>query len=171
VSFPAAVKWLAGELRLDLGAKVARAARNDGGVDVVSWRPFRTDESAGCPFFLVQCTFRKDWQRKGREVVPDTWRSWIAFDKDPMIALAVPFCLPDDDERRPEIQTEVWLFLDRLRICELLCDLKEDDLASLEELELSAWLNEQIAAYDPAMAEVEEDDDADAPYPYGGEAA
>lgn len=167
VSFPGAVKWLASQLRLEPGTKIARAARNDGGVDVVSWRPFSADASAGCPFVLVQCTFRKDWHHKGRDIVVDTWRSWIAFSKDPITALAVPFCLSDDDDRRPEIETEVWLVLDRLRICELLCDVGGEELAGLAELQLADWLSEQIAAYDPTKPEADEDDDAGAPYPYG----
>ena len=167
ISFPKAVEWLAGELRLDPGTQVARAARNDGGVDVVSWRPFDADQSAGQPFILVQCTFRKAWHRKGRDIVLDTWRSWIAFAKDPITALAVPFCLADDDEHRPEVETEVWLVLDRLRLCELLCDAEGEHLEGLEELGLGEWLEDQIAAFDPGASEADEDDDANAPYPYG----
>ena len=169
VSFPRAVEWLASELRLQPGTKIARAARNDGGVDVVSWRPFAADASAGCPVILVQCTFRKDWHRKGRDIVLDAWRSWIAFAKDPITALAVPFCMSDDDERRPEIEAEVWLVLDRIRICELLCDAGEDEVAKLEDLRLADWLAKQVVAYDPAAQEVDEDDDANAPYPYEDE--
>jgi hypothetical protein len=140
-----------------------------GGVDVVSWRPFAADASAGCPVILVQCTFRKDWHRKGRDIVLDAWRSWIAFAKDPITALAVPFCMSDDDERRAEIEAEVWLVLDRIRICELLCDAGEDEVTKLEDLGLADWLAKQVVAYDPAAQEVDEDDDANAPYPYEDE--
>lgn len=167
VSFPRAVEWLAGQLRLDPGTQVARAARNDGGVDVASWRPFSADASAGCPVILAQCTFRKGWHRKGRDIVIDTWRSWIGFAKDPITALAVPFLLADDDDRRPEVETEVWLVLDRMRICELLCDAGEEQLAGLAALGLATWLGAQVAAYDPATPEAAEDDDANAPDPYG----
>jgi hypothetical protein len=171
VSFPRAIEWLAEELRLQPGTQVARAARQDGGVDVVAWRAFRADGSAGCPFILVQCTFRRDWHHKGRDIVLDTWRSWIAFPKDPITALAVPFCLADDDERRPEVETEVWLVLDRLRLCELLSDVGEEELRELDELGLEGWLAQQIDSFDPNEPEAEVDDDVDAPYPYEDTAA
>jgi len=171
VSFPKAVEWLADQLRLDPGTQVARAARNDGGVDVILWRPFDADHSAGCPFLLAQCTFRRDWHRKGRDIVIDTWRSWIAFAKDPITALAVPFCLADDDERRPEIETEVWLVLDRMRICELLCDADPDELAALHGLDLADWLRDQIGDFDPSAPEADADDDVGAEYPFVDEQA
>ena len=116
----------------------------------------------GCPFVLTQCTFRKDWHRKGRDIVIDTWRSSIAFAKDPITVLAVPFCLADDDERRPEIETEVWLVLDRMRICELLCDADPDELAALEALDLTDWVQAQVGDFDPSAPEADEDDDAGA---------
>ena len=167
VSFPHAVKWLAtSHSGLKPGTEVARARRNDGGVDVVLWRPFRADRSGPGVVILVQCTFRRDWERKGRDIVIDTWRSWIAFRKDPITALAVPYCLADDDERRAEVEGEVWLVLDRMRICELLCEAGADDVALLDDLELAEWLKQQVAAYDPSEAEAGEDDDAGAPDPF-----
>ena len=138
---------------------------------MVLWRPFRADERAGGLFILAQCTFRRDWHRKGRDIAIDTWRSWIAFPKDPITALAVPFSLSDDDQRRPEIETEVWLVLDRMRICELLCAVDPADLAGLVDLGLADWLVAQVANYDPSAVEAGVDDDEGAPYPYQDEQA
>jgi hypothetical protein len=166
VSFPKAVSWLAAELRLEPGWAAPRARRNDGGIDVVAWRPFKFDPSPACPFFLVQCTFRKDWHHKGRDIVLDTWRSWITFRKDPITVLAVPFCMSDDDERRDEVETEVWLLLDRLRLCELLCEVDASMLADLEKLDLDKWLVSEISRFDPTVQEADEDDDKDAEDPY-----
>jgi hypothetical protein len=166
VSFPKAIAWLATELRLNRGGVSPRAQRNDGGSDLVAWRPFRSDSAAAGLYLLVQCTFRRDWHRKGRDIAVDTWRSWIEFHKDPVTALAVPFCMPDDDERRTEVETEVWLLLDRFRICELLCNADESLLAELSCLKLDQWLASEISRYDPDVEEADEDDDRDAEYPF-----
>lgn len=166
VPFRDAITWLAERLRLPEGAYVARAQRNDGGVDVVAWRAFSADGYSGIPFFLVQCTFRKDWHHKARDIVLDTWRSWIAFPKDPIVGLAVPFLLGTNDARRDEVSTETWLFLDRLRLAELLCELPPEELPEVVSAPVAAWLERQIATFDPSLPEAEEDDDLGAPYPY-----
>jgi hypothetical protein len=74
--------------------------------------------------------------------------------------------MPDDNEHRDEVETEVWLLLDRLRLCELLCEVDGSVLADLENLELDGWLTSEIARYDPTVEEAEEDDDKDAECPY-----
>jgi hypothetical protein len=166
VPFREAITWLAEQLRLPKGPHVARAQRNDGGVDVVAWRAFNADGYSGIPFLLVQCTFRKDWHRKARDIVPDTWRSWIGFPKAPIVGLAVPFLLGTNDARRDEVNTEAWLFLDRLRLAELLCELPPEELPSVVGVPVALWLEHQIATFDPSVPEAADDDDAGAPYPY-----
>ncbi len=92
--FPAAVRWLAGEMGLRVGSSYRPPLRKDGGVDVVVWRPFPGGRS-GFPVTLVQCTIGSDLRRKARDIDVRMWSGWLALDIEPATALAFPFVVSD----------------------------------------------------------------------------
>jgi hypothetical protein len=120
-TFQQQCEGLAKDFGLPLGPGPWRAARRDGGVDAVAWRPFG-DRRPGFITVLAQCTVRRDWQPKARDIVIDLWRAWVDFGKDPVTALAVPFALPPwyDAEGWDEQRRTVHVMLDRFRLTELL---------------------------------------------------
>ena len=132
-SFPDAVKWLAGLLRLSTGAAEPRPKLKDGGVDVVAWHPFR-DERSGFVVILCQCTVAQDWTPKAKDIVPATWSAWIDFGREPLTAIAVPFAIPQAFDRWDELRRTVNIVLDRMRLAELI---EVDTLDSLAAIQ--AW--------------------------------
>lgn len=117
--FSDAIRWLAGRMGIALGRSYRPPRRKDGGVDVVAWRPF-DDGRRGFPVVLVQCTLMRDYVHKSRDIDLRTWAGWLAFDADPLTALAIPFTVPSD-ETWNEMAANV-IVLDRLRIIRLLQD-------------------------------------------------
>ena len=115
--FSAAVAWLADRMGLPLGAAYRPPRRQDGGVDVVAWRPFG-DEQPGFPILLVQCTLEQDYVQKSEDIDLRVWSGWLAFDKDPMTALAIPGTVARAEDWRT-MAARV-LVLDRLRLASLL---------------------------------------------------
>ena len=93
-AFPAAVRWLAGEMGLSVGSSYRPPLRKDGGVDVVVWRPFPGDRG-GFPVTLMQCTIGSDLRRKARDIDVRMWSGWLALDIEPATALAFPFVVSD----------------------------------------------------------------------------
>lgn len=118
-NFRDAIGWLAKEMKLPTGTGRARPTAGDGGLDVVVWRRFR-DDRAGYLVVLAQCTVQMDWFDKARDLAEDVWRGWIDFGKDPHLALAIPFVVPQDFKKWDELRRNVHTVLDRLRLCELL---------------------------------------------------
>lgn len=115
--FSRAVAWLGDMMKIRIGSGYRPPRRKDGGVDVVAWRPF-VDGRPGFPVILAQCTLESDFVRKARDVDVRLWSTWLGFDLDPMIVLAIPGTLG---------RTEDWneiarncVLLERLRICSLL---------------------------------------------------
>lgn len=115
--FADAMRWLADEIGLPMGVAKRPSRRNDGGVDVVVWRPW-SDGQPGFPIFLVQCTLERDPRRKAEDVNLRLWSDWISFGADPSAALAVPAVL--DAGVIEDLRYGARIILDRLRLAELL---------------------------------------------------
>ena len=121
--FSAAVRWLARTMDTDLGIAYRPPRRQDGGVDVIAWRPF-PDRRRGFPTLLVQATVEQDYVHKSRDIDLRTWAGWLALDTDPMTALAIPYHVIG-----PESWNEMsarTIVLDRIRLAGLVVDVPED---------------------------------------------
>jgi hypothetical protein len=139
--FADALKWLADDLGLAVGAGKASSNEQDGGVDAVAWRPFR-DGRPGFPVALAQCTLQQAFEAKGSDIVLQRWKSWIAFHRDPLTALIVPFVLGQDAETWDDLHFTVDLVVDRLRMCELLERVSLEDWP--EATLLGGWLDHEL---------------------------
>ncbi len=117
--FSEAIRWLGARMGVPLGQSYRPPRRQDGGVDVVAWRPFQ-DTRRGFPVLLVQCTLQRDYVQKSRDIDLRTWSGWLAFDADPMTALAIPFTVSRDEDW-DEMAANV-IVLDRLRLASLLAE-------------------------------------------------
>ena len=117
-TFPGAIAWLCEKLNLPVGAAKPSPQRQDGGVDVIAWRPFQ-DRRSGFSIILCQCTVQIDWKGKGKDIESDVWRGWVDLGKDPTLALAIPFAVPAVFDRWDEVRRSVHIILDRGRLCEL----------------------------------------------------
>ena len=138
-SFAKALEWLADKLDLKLGTGASfRPKRQDGGADVIVWRPFR-DRRSGFLTILAQCTIQIDWRGKAKDIVEDQWRGWIDFGKTPMTCLAIPFVVPIQYEKWDELRRTVVIILDRMRVAELIAS---TPLAS--EAELKKWMKKEL---------------------------
>ncbi|MGH2777285.1 MAG: hypothetical protein ACRDJB_01400 [Actinomycetota bacterium] len=115
--FPDAVRWLAGEMGVQVGNSYRSPHRKDGGVDVVTWRPF-PDGRSGFPVMLTQCTLERDFAHKAGDVDVRVWAGWLRLDVDPTTALAVPDVVPAGEEWNALATRTV--VLDRIRLAALL---------------------------------------------------
>lgn len=139
--FLSALEWLSSHLGCDLGiASRKPPKRNDGGADVIVWRPFR-DKRTGFVTILGQCTLQRQWRNKAKDIVVDLWRGWIDFGKSPATCLAIPFVVPREFEKWDEVRRTVVVVLDRMRIMDLL-----DGVAPQRLKELSDWLKSELSA-------------------------
>jgi hypothetical protein len=134
--FPEAIRWLAGKMGISLGQSYRPPRRQDGGVDVVAWRSF-DDGRRGFPVVLVQCTLQRDYVAKSRDIDLRTWSGWLAFDSDPLTALALPFTVAND-ETWNEMAANV-IVLDRLRLTRLIAE------AQVETPAATAWATVELA--------------------------
>lgn len=138
VEFPAAVRWLAGLMKVPVGASYRPPVNKDGGVDVVAWRPF-PDGRSGFPVVLIQCTLERSYTHKAADVDRRVWSGWLRLDVDPTTALAVPEVVAaGEDWNALATRTVV---LDRIRLASLLpLTSKDERLAPV-----SSWAQEQFA--------------------------
>jgi hypothetical protein len=133
--FPDAIRWLAAQMGVSVGSSYRSPRRQDGGVDVVGWRPFG-DGQPGFPILLVQCTLERDFVHKSGDIDLRLWSGWLAFDIDPMAALAIPLTVASAEDWK-EMATRV-IVLDRLRLASLIA-------AEAPELSRSApWTVDQL---------------------------
>lgn len=116
-AFPDAVRWLAQRMGVPLGTGYRPPRRKDGGVDVVAWRTFG-DGQPGFPILLAQCTLERDHIHKSTDIDLRVWAAWLAFDNDPMTALAIPYTV-DKREDWLEMAARV-IVLDRIRLAMLI---------------------------------------------------
>lgn len=139
--FPKAIRWLAEAMGLEITAHRRTPRPQDGGVDVVAWRPF-PDARQGFPVVLAQCTYRGDFRAKGTDINARRWLDWISFGSEPLSALVIPHIVDQSDEVWTEISYDVQVILDRFRICQLLSERTNfDDLPLLANA--AAWLATQ----------------------------
>jgi hypothetical protein len=140
-NFLDALGWLADRMGLPLGSATNKPPKkNDGGVDVVVWRPFR-DGRTGFIVVLAQCTVQLEWREKAKDITEDLWRGWIDFGKDPATCLAIPFVVPINYDKWDEVRRTVGIVLDRIRLAELLASGKltrEDDTRTWSQKEIAA---------------------------------
>lgn len=134
-----ALEWLAGHMGYQLGKAAEKPpVKNDGGADVVVWRPFR-DKRTAFLSIIAQCTIQLEWREKAKDIVMDLWRGWIDFGKDFTTCLAIPFVLPLGYQKWDEVRRTVVLILDRMRMAELL------ESRSLSRLPLvKQWLAKEL---------------------------
>ena len=115
--FPDAVRWLAGRMGISVGSSFRPPRRQDGGVDVVTWRKF-PDGRPGFPILLTQATLERDCVAKSRDIDTRLWAGYLRFDVEPSTAIAVPYVVPlGEDWKEMASRTIV---LDRVRIAGLL---------------------------------------------------
>jgi len=87
---------------------------NDGGLDLICFRPF-PDAFSGRPVYLIQCASGRNWTDKRSTPDIQLWEKIIDFACKPMRALAIPFVVPIGTFRRHSISVEGML-LDRYRL-------------------------------------------------------
>ena len=161
-SFPQAIRWLRGLLETngltlpfegaesDPEAEFAPARTyQDGGVDIIVWKPF-ADEGPGFTVLLAQCTVQRAWRTKTRDISLTLWKTWVSFPGQVQKALVIPFSV--DRDRWWWRDRTCWLgcILDRLRICELLENCDEQELAAATSAPTQDWLAEQAEAFSEA---------------------
>jgi hypothetical protein len=117
--FVEAVSWVADLLDLPELEGQRNPDKNDAGVDVIAWRPFR-DLRPGFTVILAQVTCELMFQDKCGRVPINLWKSWIHFGATPATALVVPFAIPLADSRWEDLRNADQIILERLRLCELL---------------------------------------------------
>lgn len=135
--FPEAIRWLGQRMGVPLGQAYRPPRRKDGGVDIVAWRPF-PDGRRGFPIILIQCTLQADYVAKSHDIDLRTWAGWLAFDSDPLTALAIPFAVPTE-EMWNEMAANV-VVLDRLRLVSLIVDSGKDVPAA------TTWASAQLSS-------------------------
>ena len=136
--FPAAIRWLAEQMKVRVGSAYRPPYAKDGGVDVVAWRPF-PDGRSGFPVLLAQCTLERDFVHKAGDVDVRVWSGWLALDVDPSTALALPEVVAaGEDWNALAARTVV---LDRIRLSSLLAG-EEHNFPSLDVL--IKWTAEQV---------------------------
>ncbi|MGC2486349.1 MAG: hypothetical protein WA359_08915 [Acidimicrobiales bacterium] len=139
--FKDALKWLAAKIGCQIGRVNTASSGNDGGADIVVWRPFR-DGKPVFPVTLAQCTVARHFENKGEDIRVNRWRAWILFNRDPQVALVVPFALGDTSGQWDTLDLDVDLVLDRFRLCELL---EGADISSWNEVRaIEGWLDTQL---------------------------
>lgn len=140
--FPEAVTWLAGLMGVAEIGMDRPADANDAGTDVVAWKHL-ADRRAGFSVILAQATLEMNWVHKATEILVDGWKQWLDIGH-PILALAVPFAVPENDTRWLVVRYSAAIPLDRVRICSLL---RNVDLRQFEEwAELATLVSDQIAA-------------------------
>jgi hypothetical protein len=132
--FPAAVVWLAARIGMQIGSSYRPPRRQDGGVDVVSWRKF-PDGRPGFPILLTQATLERDVVMKSCDIDLRVWAGYLRFDIDPTTALAVPHVVPMGEAWKETASRTI--LLDRARIAWLL---KSDSAPE----PVSAWTSDQL---------------------------
>lgn len=90
----------------------------DRGVDVVSWKPFKNEDSglhrSGQIAVLAQCAAGQDWQKKTSDVPLTAWKQYIHWASEPIRGFVVPGVI--QDENWHDMSTDSGLVFDRARI-------------------------------------------------------
>ena len=115
--FPDSVLWLGQQLGVKVAGSLYRdPRRQDGGLDVVVWRPF-PDGQEGFPLLLVQATIEPGFTHKANDLNARLWGLLLGLDADPPTALAIPGTVSNRNLWE-EVSTRSML-LDRIRLAGL----------------------------------------------------
>jgi len=115
--FPESVLWLGQQLGVNVAGSLYRdPRRQDGGLDVVVWRPF-PDGLEGFPILLVQATVEPKFTHKANDINARLWGLLLGLDADPPTALAIPGTVSNRNLWE-EVSTRSVL-LDRIRLAGL----------------------------------------------------
>jgi hypothetical protein len=115
---------------LTVGSGDMRSANNDGGLDVIVWKPF-PDETKPFLVLLLQSTVQVKWFPKLTDIVQGVWQGWIDTGTPPIIGIAIPFVLPRNFEKRDELCRTIHLVLERLRLVYLMKDQNTADFPDM----------------------------------------
>jgi hypothetical protein len=96
-----------------------REKYKDRGVDVITWKPFRT-EAGGMHrsnqiAILSQCAAGQDWRQKYGDVPLKAWEQYIHWANNPIKGYVVPGIVDSDDDWH-DMSTQCGLLFDRARI-------------------------------------------------------
>lgn len=124
-----------------ISLKKVRSTDQDGGVDVVGWKPLASGGKI-FPVHLVQCTVQRNFKRKPSDITPWMWMEFIDFGTPPAIGLTVPFALAPTATQHRDVNWRADLFLDRFGLCE---HLETSALAAYEPEWgfMTAWVAEE----------------------------
>lgn len=112
-----AVSWLAQLLELPDGDKDRPVDVQDGGVDLVVWKP-EPDGRSGIPVWLVQASVEHEVVRKASIMIPvESWRRWIKFGAGLTTAFATAHSVPEGSTQWMELNDLAGVVADRDRIC------------------------------------------------------
>lgn len=117
--FADAIRWLTAQMNLQVGVGASPPKSKDGGVDLVAWKPF-ADRRSGYLVVLAQCTMRVDWLPKSKDIIDMVWLAWLDTGRPVVIALAVPFIIPQQFDHWDTLRRTVGIVFDRLRLCQYL---------------------------------------------------
>jgi hypothetical protein len=131
--FSEAVSWVGAQLGIPDGDMDRPPRAEDAGVDVISCRPFGDGRNAFL-IILYQTTTQADFVPKARDVVKAMWQRWLKIGAEPGSGLAIPFAVHRDDDRWQAVADSVNVFLDRMRITQIMRDVKPfPELAEIRE--------------------------------------
>lgn len=122
--------------RLKVGASEFKSPDNgDNGLDVVAWLPFASAGSKGLPLAFAQCASgATNWKEKQEEVSAQRWGATLDLEMPVTNWTFIPFCYHGsggDWENRRHVHKGV--LADRLRLCDLLLEDLDTDLAGLPD--------------------------------------
>jgi len=131
-NFQEAIVWLAERLQVEPGEDYKPPQRNDGGADVIGWRPF-PDQRSGMLLLLVQCTLQRELMSKTADIKIAHWQGWLKLRTPPISVLAIPGNVTGF-EKWEELASQATV-LDRTRIAGLIPPGSlSDDFADLWDL-------------------------------------
>ena len=118
IQIPARIAELAKKMR-ERVAEYPAAKYKDRGVDLVSWKPFKTesrgDHRPGQIAILSQCAAGQDWAKKKGDVPLDAWKQYIHWANAPVRGFVVPGVI--QDENWHDTSVDCGVVFDRARIC------------------------------------------------------
>ena len=118
--FDDAVEWAGTMMGLPVRKDEVPSHLQDGGVDIVLWRPF-PDGRAGFEIYLVQDTVQMSFRNKPHDVRPLRWLTWCRIATPPAVGFAVPFAMPTDDPWWCDVTDGTTIPMDRERLVHALC--------------------------------------------------
>lgn len=120
-----------------------RAADNDGGLDLVCYRPFQ-DEREAVPVYLLQCASGKNWRDKVETPNAHSWYKYLNAAVEPSTGIVAPFVVEDWELRRGALNGQA-IVIDRIRLINAANAGAIKFAADLHE-ELMAWLTPRVEA-------------------------